>query len=111
MTSKDTLSSQDRAALRTFRKMFRCDTVRIVKPRRIMFLVIGWKRNTATSGAGTWIRNGWPVDFEYVETQIVAMGTTYAALLASAKAYKKLLASEKRRVARLPLPSTHQGRP
>jgi hypothetical protein len=72
-----------------FIKMFDCDTARITDPMGAKFLIIGWNRNTAKDN-GQWLRNGEPINFDYVEERVVASGKTYTQLIASAKEYKRL---------------------
>ncbi len=75
-----------------FRKLFACDTARIWQASHggKMFLIIGHKRHTKDD-AGQWMRNGEPIDFEYVAERVVASGETESELRASANEYKRLL--------------------
>jgi hypothetical protein len=76
--------------IKRFIRMFKCDTARIFRfPGRI-FLILGWNRNTKQD-AGQWIKNGEPIDFNYVQETVVASGSNEASLVKSAKVYKKLL--------------------
>lgn len=77
--------------LDTFCKMLECDTARISKFPKRMFLIIGWQRKSE----GRWLRNGVPQTFEYVEEKVVASGKTEEELLTSAKEYKRLLELDK----------------
>lgn len=70
--------------------IFQCDSVRISKPLDKMFLIIGFRKNTADN-EGQWYRNGEPIDFDYIEEQVIANGDNFTELLESAKHYKKLL--------------------
>lgn len=73
-----------------FVEMLECDTARILQPLNDkMFLIIGWNRNTKDL-QGTWFKNGVPIEFDYIEEQVIASGDTYAALLAAAMEYKRL---------------------
>jgi hypothetical protein len=72
------------------KKMFGCDSVRISRPLGRMFLIIGFNKNTADN-EGQWYRNGEPIDFEYLEEQVIANGVCLDELLANAQHYKKLL--------------------
>ncbi len=77
-------------------RLFGCDSARIAKPGETMFLVLGWNRNTAKDrekdpGAGQWVKDGIPYDFDYLHEKAVASGRTEKELLASAKEYKRLL--------------------
>lgn len=80
------------------KRMFKCDTARITSPCGRHFLVIGWKKNTKTereSGrdVGQWYRNGEPIDFDFVNEQVIANGRTLTSLWNSVKHYKRLLTS------------------
>ena len=75
--------------IKYFRRMFDCDTVRISQPIKIMFLIIGHKRNTKDD-PGQWIRDGEPFDFDYTAEKTIASGKTKKELIASAKEYKRL---------------------
>ena len=83
--------------IQRFKKMFGCDTARILSPLgKTMFLLIGKTKNTAIEkkkrlGYGQWRHKGIPIDFDYVHEETVASGNTKQELLASARQYKKLL--------------------
>lgn len=79
-----------------FRRMFRCDTARIIRFPRKMFLVIGFDWNTRRD-AGQWVKNGKPIHFNYVRETVIASGRTDKELLASARHYKNLLQAEQRK--------------
>lgn len=72
------------------KKMFKCDTARISKPVRTMYLIIGWRRHTKDDQTSQWYRNGDPVDFEYLFEQVVARGQTEDDLITDAKNYLEL---------------------
>lgn len=73
-----------------FKKMFKCDKVRISKSMRRMFLIIGFKKQTKYK-SDHWIdEKGKRVDFEYIEETVIASGNTKQELIKSAKEYKRL---------------------
>lgn len=60
-----------------------------------MFLILGWKSNTAADrakypDAGQWERDGEPFDFDYVREEVVASGDTDDELIKSAEFYHSL---------------------
>lgn len=74
-----------------YRAMFDCDTVRIVKAMKTMFLMLGWKKRSEAvwkNQDGEW------VEFDYLKEQVVASGDTAEALQASAEHYASLLKPE-----------------
>lgn len=90
----NTIPGTEKLAKR-FVRMFKCDTARITKPCDHWFLVIGWNRNTKKDreegrSSGQWVRNGEPIDFDYVHEEVIANGANEKELIASAKHYKKL---------------------
>lgn len=80
----------DDAMLAKFVEMFDCDEVRISKPCGMMFLILGWRRNTK-DGHGQWYKNGAPLDFDYLEERAVARGADFDELMESAEEYKRVM--------------------
>lgn len=78
------------AFLERFKKMFNSDTARIVHPCGMMFLIIGFYRNTQDD-QGQWYCNGQSLDFDYVSEKVIASGENYDELLSSVMKYKSLL--------------------
>lgn len=75
-----------------FKKMFKCDTVRISKVIDRLFLIIGFKKHTKNDKNSFYSdENGNRIDFEYVEEKCIASGKNEKQLMESAKYYKKLL--------------------
>lgn len=87
-STKETTAGEDDE--RRFKRMFGCDTARIVTPCGKMFLIIGWKKHTRNLKDRAWYKNGKRFDFEYTEEHCIASGTTMKELTASAKEYKRL---------------------
>ena len=71
------------------RKIIKCDTARISRPLGRMFLIIGFNRNTKDD-EGQWLKNGDPIDFDYVQESCVASGNNPEELIADVKEYKRL---------------------
>lgn len=82
------------ALLRRFKRMFKCDSVRITKPLTTMFLIIGNKRSTRKDkreNGSVWVdERGKEKHWTYTTEQVIASGDTEAELIASAKHYKRL---------------------
>ncbi len=72
------------------RKIIKCDSARISRPLKTMYLIIGFKRNTKDDHTSQYLKNGEPFDFEYMEERVIAHGNTEEELLASVKEYKRL---------------------
>lgn len=94
-TRAEKRAAREQTLVRRFVRMFTCDTARIVRTGGTMFLIIGCNRNTKDD-PGQWFqhRSGKlpvPVDFDYVQERVIASGRTEAALMKSAKEYKRLL--------------------
>lgn len=71
-----------------------CDAARVSRPLgSTMFLIVGFRRDTRDD-PGQWYANGDPVDFEYFEEHVVASGGTPEELLADAKEYAEMLATD-----------------
>lgn len=79
----------EKQLIKECRKIVKCDTARISKPLRQMFLIIGFKRNTKDD-VGQWIKNGKPYDFDYIQESVIASGNTPEELIADVKEYKRL---------------------
>ena len=73
-----------------FRRMFKCDQVRVTAPCGRLFLILGWSCNTRQDKSSQWYRNGKPVHFDYVSEQVVANGCDIDRLIASAEHYHNL---------------------
>lgn len=74
-----------------FKKQFSCDTVRISKPLDVMFLIIGFNRNTKADSKYYWSdSSGERIDFDYIEEHTIASGKTLKDLVRSANLYEKL---------------------
>jgi hypothetical protein len=71
------------------REIIPCDTARISKPLGTMYLIIGFNRNTKNNH-GQWIKDGKPIDFDYVEEHVVASGNTEEELISSCEKYAGL---------------------
>lgn len=71
------------------REIIECDTARISKPDKRMFLIIGFRKNTKND-EGEWIKNNKRIDFDYVKESVVASGETAQELIESAREYKRL---------------------
>lgn len=72
------------------RKYVKCDAARISKPLDIMFLIIGFNRNTKDDD-GVWVnQDNERIDFDYVQESVVANGRTKKELIESAKEYQRL---------------------
>lgn len=84
------LITNNQKLLRKFKRMFKCDSVRISKPYDTMFIVIGFKKNTKDRSEGVWFQNGEPLDFDYIEEKVIATGKTEEELIKSAKFFKKI---------------------
>lgn len=69
--------------------LFECDNVRIISPVDTFYAIIGEKTSTKTD-LGQCMKNGSPVDFEYLDETIVGMGETLNDLLEAVKEYKEL---------------------
>ena len=74
-----------------FKKMFKCDTVRISKPLNELYLIIGTKKNTKNDKGSIIYKNNKIYNFEYVDEHVIASGKNEVELMKSAKYYKKLL--------------------
>jgi hypothetical protein len=75
---------------RQFARLLKADTARISKcDSGKMFLIIGFKRNTKDD-AGQWLKDGKPIDFDYLAERCVASGRTMCELEESAREYKRL---------------------
>lgn len=74
------------------KKLIQCDTARISHPNSEskMFFIIGYNRNTVND-EGQWIKNGEPIDFDYVQEQVIASGYTEEELIESVKEYTKII--------------------
>jgi hypothetical protein len=74
-----------------FKKMFRCDSVRISNPMNKFFLIIGYKKHTKDDTLSYYSDgDGNRIDFEYIDEQIIASGKNIKELIMSAKYYKSL---------------------
>jgi hypothetical protein len=71
------------------KKIVKCDTARISKPMKTMFLVIGFNRNTKDD-PGINLLNGQPVNWDYVQESVIASGKTAKELIESTKEYNRL---------------------
>jgi len=72
------------------REIVKCDTARISKPLELMFLIIGFNRNTKDD-EGVWIdQNNKRIDFDYVQESIIAKGKTEKELIEDCERYVKL---------------------
>lgn len=71
------------------KSIIKFDVARICQPMKRMYLIIGFNRNTKDY-SGQWIKNGEPINFDYVEEKVVASGDTCEELIASVKEYKRL---------------------
>jgi len=65
------------------------DVARISKLMGRMYLFIGFKKNTKDD-VGQWLKNGEPIDFDYLEEKIIASGDNEEELIESVKKYKRL---------------------
>lgn len=74
---------------RVFIDLLGCDTARISEAGGKKYLIIGTNQNTKDD-PGQWVKNGMPIDFDYVSEKIVASGITESELLESAREYKRL---------------------
>ena len=72
-----------------FMNLLGCDTARISEVGGKKFLIIGTRKNTKDD-PGQWVKDGEPIDFDYVAERIVASGETDAELMESAREYKHL---------------------
>ena len=76
---------------RGFARLFRCTRTRIIRAGDTLFLILGNKKRSE----GEWFKSTpsglEPMNFDYIEEQVVASGLTLSALEKSAKAYKQLL--------------------
>lgn len=82
--------------VKIFVRMFKCDEARVTRVGDTLFLMLGWKENTATQrekhpGIGQWNDGEKDIDFDYIRSEVVASGKTENELLAAARHYKKLL--------------------
>jgi hypothetical protein len=92
---------KNKSLIDKFIAMFGCDTARISSYNSspdlpTHFLILGWNRNTKTEREagrehGQWLKDGEPMDFDYVHEQVVASGNTEGELIASAEHYKSLI--------------------
>lgn len=74
-----------------FRRMFKCDSARIISPNDTFFLIIGWRVSTRDATDGSqWYKNGRPIHFGYLQEKCIASGMTDGELVESAKHYKKI---------------------
>ena len=64
------------------------DVARISKTMGRMSLIIGFKKNTKND-VGQWIKNGEPINFDYVDEKIIASGDTEEELIESVREYKR----------------------
>ena len=71
------------------RAIIEFDVARISRPMGRMYLIIGFNKNTKDD-AGQWVKNGEPINFDYVEEKIVASGANEEELIESVKEYKRL---------------------
>ena len=76
--------------LNKFKKIFKCDSVRILQPSNKMFLIIGYKKNTKDDIYVWYTQNGRLKNFDYIEEKVIASGHNEKELLISAKEYKRL---------------------
>lgn len=81
--------------IRRYKKMFGCDSVRISRPAKDMYLILGWEKDTRYDTYGTWYKDGKPYHFKYIDERVVARGRTHRMLLKDAKRYKKLIKKDK----------------
>lgn len=72
-----------------FKRLFKCDSARVVTYGKRSFLIIGHRRNTRQDN-GQWCKDGVPIDFDYLSETVVASGDTEKQLLASAREYRRL---------------------
>ena len=73
-----------------FRRMFKCDHVRVTAPCGRLFLILGWSCNTRQDKDSQWYKNGKPIHFDYVRELVVATGNNIDQLIASAEHYHNL---------------------
>ena len=66
------------------------DVARISHPMGTMYLIIGFWKNTKEDKSSQWLKNGEPINFDYVEEKIIASGKTDEELIASVEEYKRL---------------------
>lgn len=74
------------------KKYVKCDHIRITRPIKKMYLIIGFDRNTNNDGSfGEW-RNekNKALHFDYIETHVIASGYTEKELIQSVKEYTRL---------------------
>ncbi|MDP2218504.1 MAG: hypothetical protein Q8J68_14600 [Methanolobus sp.] len=72
-------------------KYLGCNTARILAPCNQLFLIIGFNRNTKTDDKpGQWVKNGKPIDFDYIEEHVIASGKDSKELWESVKSYRKM---------------------
>lgn len=85
----DKTNNDHEALIERARAIIEFDVARISKPMGRMYLIIGFNKNTKND-AGQWVKNGEPINFDYVEEKIVASGSTEEELIASVREYKRL---------------------
>lgn len=80
-----------RASKPDYKRMFKCDEVRISKFPGKLFLIVGNWRSTRQDGNGSrWEHNGQPIHFRYLAERVVASGRNEKELFESAEEYKRI---------------------
>jgi predicted metal-dependent TIM-barrel fold hydrolase len=77
------------ALIERCRKIVKCDVARISKLGKTMYFIIGFNRNTKQD-EGQWVKNGQPIDFDYVNEKVIASGETDDELIESIKEHERL---------------------
>ena len=92
--SKESETDLDKLAKECM-KHVKCDAARISKLCGKMYLIIGFNRNTKDD-KGVWInQDNQRIDFDYLQTSVIANGYTKKELIESAKKYQRLCDSTK----------------
>ena len=80
--------SPDNYLITCCRDIIECDTAKISRINGIIFLIIGFNRNTKDDTDGVWIdEDGNEKNWNYVDEKVVASGNTESGLLSSLREY------------------------
>ena len=87
----------DEKLIKKFKRMFKCDAVRISRPMKKLFLIIGFRRHTKDDKLREWTDGyGNRIDFEYIHDTVIASGNDEKELIESAKEFKSYLKTDAR---------------
>ena len=90
-TPKRPVAERSAALCRFFARLLASDTARITQPTgALLFLVLGFRRNTRDDG-GVWVnQRGERRDWDYIHETVAVSAATVRGLIAEAHRYKRL---------------------